>query len=267
MIRVFGHEKNRLQLERELPPVSLFRGPPSVGKWTTAQYLSQFHGVLKADVREVELLNADAARDIKQFCSTAPFGERKLIVARLDQALAGSLNSLLKLLEEPPRTVSFILTSVKPTLDTIASRSHVFRFGLLPRDDLFDILVHRVGMAPNVADRAADLGRGQVQRAIMSDQQDASKASVMAVLKSIKDCDKDLLSAASQKWDESAHALLVQWCIEAITGRWQVFTESESFGLHKDKQLTRRILISLRSGARPRLAMRTGVLPLLSERR
>jgi hypothetical protein len=224
------------------------------------------HGVLPADTRKLEKLSVDEARDLVRFAGIAPFGKTKLVVARLDGASEAALNALLKLLEEPPPTIKFILLSVWPPLDTITSRCHVYRLGLLRRDELFDVLVHRMGMAPAAADTAAGLGRGQVQAALTADQQDVGRAACLSVLKAIHDRDSDLLEQAASRWDENAQALLLRWCVEAITGRWQAFTEAETFGLTKDPNVPRRVLLALRLNARPKLAVRAALEPLLSQR-
>ncbi len=89
----------------------LLRGPASVGKRTLARHVLSKHGAIKADIREVEQLSAEAARDLRGFVATAPFSKIKGCIVRLDGASEQGLNVLLKTLEEPPSASRFIITA------------------------------------------------------------------------------------------------------------------------------------------------------------
>jgi replication-associated recombination protein RarA len=264
VIPVFGHERVRQALEESVPPVVLLRGPASVGKWTLAQYLAQHHGVLPVDLRSVAQLTAEAARDLRRFSSTAPFGVRKMVVLRLDGASEQALNALLKLLEEPPPVVSFVLVSSVRTLDTIASRAQVHPVGLLSRSEVEQVLVHRVGMSQDAARDLSAYSRGQVAPLLERESSGQSRAAVLSVLKALSEGDCELLDLAASKWDAEAHELLRRWCVEALTGEWSVFTEAETFGLLRQKMYPVRVLRALSLDARPRLAVRALLEPLLA---
>lgn len=267
MIQFFGHAAVVSQLERALPRVALFRGLDSVGKRTLADYLAQYHAVQPADVFRAEQLTSEAARAAIKFCSTAPFGHSKVVVLGLDGASASSLNSLLKLLEEPPSTVVFFLLAEHAVLDTIVSRSTLFQFGPLTEDELFQVLTVRLGMQPELARTAAVAGRGQVSFALRYGEQDVSRALVLSVLKSLADGDSELLLTVASQWNADAHELLGRWVLEAVTGRWQLFSEQEAFGLTKDKRVPRSLLRALASSApRPSLVLQAAVLPLVEAR-
>lgn len=255
----------REALEQRLPAVILLRGPASVGKWTLGEYLAQHHRVRPDDFRRLPRLTAEASRGLVDFARVAPMGRLKLVLARLDGASEQSLNALLKLLEEPPPTIVFILTTVRPTLDTISSRSSVYGMGLLEPAELCRILETQ-GMSAAAAARASELGRGQVAAALTAERQDASRAKVLSVLKAVKDKDRALLESAAVAWDDDCHALLNRWVIEAITGRWQAFTDAETYGLTADGKLPRRILLALGSNARPRFVIRSAFDNLVSRR-
>jgi replication-associated recombination protein RarA len=260
---IYGHEEARTILEQHLPSVVLLRGSPSIGKRTLASHLADHHGYPAYDVRVVEKLSADEARDLKRFAGVAPMTSAgKLVIAEIDGASDSALNALLKLLEEPPPSCKFLLLASRRPLDTILSRSHQVQLGLLSEQDVYNVLHLRFGMEPSQARRAAEVSGGRLDRAMTAGDQDQSRAAVLTVLKSIADKDPALLEAAASKWDQVAHDLLARWCREARSGRWSVFDESETFGLAKDPELPLRVLRGLRLNCSPKLAVRVVVEPL-----
>lgn len=252
---IVGHEKVRTQLEQNLPPVTLLRGPASVGKRTLALHLAAVHGVREVDIRFSPLLTVDEAREFRLFAATAPFGPLKIMIFRLESAGSRALNALLKALEEPPPTVRYLLLSTDSTLDTIASRAVVYRLGLLSESELRLVLVDCLGMVPTLASRAASVGGGQVQRALQAGEADSQRTHVLTALKAVSDKDPELLERAMEQWEIEQHELLVSWCLEAVTGRWCRFTEQESFGLERT-DVPMMLLHELRLRARPKLAAR-----------
>lgn len=270
-MRFYGHERQRQALEADLPPVVLLRGPQSVGKYSLGLWLHEFYRMSSSDMRSIGKLGVDDARELQRFAAHAPVGRRKMGLIRLDGATEPALNALLKTLEEPPPTISFVLTTANGTLDTVMSRSHIVNMGLLDDEDVRNILVHRLGLDPSLAARAARRSRGQVVTALKSIEEDSSRALVLSVLKALAEGDEALLEKVAtntgRRWDEAASSLLNRWVTEAITGQWQVFTPEESFGLPQERALLRRLLISLSSTARPRLAMYAALQPLVARRR
>ena len=74
-------------------------------------------------------------RNVELWARLAPMGPRKVaIVESADRMLESSRNALLKILEEPPETVRFVLTSSRrrAMMTTILSRARTYHFA--PRD-------------------------------------------------------------------------------------------------------------------------------------
>jgi DNA polymerase III, delta subunit len=274
----YGHERTRELLERELPPVALLRGPESVGKWALAEYLVEYHGVVPIDVRMVTRLGLgeDSASDVRgviQFVSVAPFGRLKVVVLRLDGASDKALNTLLKALEEPPEYARFILVSSARTLVTIESRAQLFTMGLLTQADVLSVLTERLAMNRFHAEPAAKQSRGTIKSALSVAKVDDAKSRVMSVLQGLADKDRAIIVQAtkgtkidgSPAWGSGEHELLREWAVEAVTGRWSVFTATEAPGLLRDKSLPKRLLMCLGQlpDAKPHLSVRTALEPML----
>jgi DNA polymerase III, delta subunit len=112
-------------LERELPPATLLLGPDRLACWKLATRMITSHGVAQCDCLRIAVLSAVQARVARKFAGIAPFVARKVIVACTDGARAQAQNILLKVLEEPPPAVSFILIATSRPLPTIVSRCQV----------------------------------------------------------------------------------------------------------------------------------------------
>ncbi len=262
-----GHAAARQALERELPPVALLTGPPSVGKWTLTQHLGAHHQVAMADWSpHPDGLSVDGARALTRFLTNAPFGALKLATIGLDGCTSAALNALLKTLEEPPPYVRFLLTASGPVLPTVASRAQIFRLGLLSTDELARILVSG-GMSPAAAAKAATLGRGQVDAALRAASRgDAAHATVLSLLRALGTGDAELYDKTFRGFDADARDLLLIWLREAITGQWAAFAPGDSYGLAADRRRLVAMLASLSrlASASPRLAVRTALEPYLA---
>lgn len=101
--------------------------------------------------------------------SAAEGGRRVVIVDAADEMNVQAANALLKLLEEPPANVTFLLVTHQPArlLPTIRSRCRELRLGTLAPDDMAEALFAAEG-APPEADPAAlaALSGGSVGEAI-----------------------------------------------------------------------------------------------------
>jgi DNA polymerase-3 subunit delta' len=115
-------------------------------------------------------ITVDEVRRMKSFfsLSAADGGRRVAIVDSLDEMNPSAANALLKLLEEPPPQVTFLLITHQPArlLPTIRSRCRELRLGPLDAGDLSDALTAAGGnVAPEDRTALAELAGGSVGRA------------------------------------------------------------------------------------------------------
>ncbi|MBN1693901.1 DNA polymerase III subunit [candidate division WOR-3 bacterium] len=173
----------------KFPSTFLFYGPPGVGKFSTALYFAseilkdkkktfkgthpdlaiifpEFEGLEKNEIMDSRRnkeyfklrqrkghISIDTVRKLQDYTYLTPMeNEWKIvIIAQADRITTEGFNAFLKILEEPPPNVIFILiTTEKHFLpETIVSRSHTVRFSPLPfelqKEILKDESINRFG--------------------------------------------------------------------------------------------------------------------------
>ena len=195
---VVGHERALDFLRRSiegnaLPHSLLFVGPRHVGKTTLALNLAQAlncpnpdapcgacsacnrikKGVFP-DVRLVEPRNREISieqiREIQREAGLKPFEGRfrVFIISEAESLSPEAANSLLKILEEPPPQVVFVLLaeSEENLLPTVLSRCQKFDLLPLPLNEVEEALVRRWEAPPQKASLLARLSRGRIGWAV-----------------------------------------------------------------------------------------------------
>jgi DNA polymerase III subunit delta' len=110
-------------------------------------------------------------------------GWRIVLISQADSIRVQAANAFLKLLEEPPENVMFILTSSKESriLPTILSRCQVLRFAPLSEETIISQLVERVHIDINKARASARLSEGSWYSAVRWSKEDPAAEMVKAV--------------------------------------------------------------------------------------
>lgn len=194
----------RLRAEGRLPHAILLEGPRGSGRFTLAQFIAALalcrvspegcgqcadcRLALEGKHPDVEVyaragapgtLTINGLRAIRQSAATPPVqGKRRVIILRdiQDTAQQRTLNTLLKLIEEPPEYLMFIITadSRQNLLPTIVSRCLCLRMALPDIPQCAGELVRRCGMDPQEAVRLSDYCGGNIGRALQLQEDDAS---------------------------------------------------------------------------------------------
>lgn len=257
---IVGQEVLPRLMSEGLPPVALFVGPKSVGKWAVAEFLRRQNKILDSDVLRIHKLSAGLARAVVPFASTAPVGDLRLAIIELDDATPSAVHILLKTLEESSRAHHFILIAQHLPLPTLVSRSQVHQFRLLTEAEVTDILVERRGFKLANAQSLAALAGGQVSMALENAVNEGERALVVEALTAFRDHNPAVLDAVAPKWRDEHTALLTKWCTEALTGRWSLFNAEQ---MQLPGRLPLRILMALKANVRPKLVVRSQLMTLL----
>jgi DNA polymerase-3 subunit delta' len=200
---VTGHRRILDLLSRSiaggsLPPSLIFSGPEGVGKLRVAVGVAQalnctapkpsgaggcgecptckriargVHGdVLMVVPGESGAIKIDQAREVIDRAMYRPFeGRRRVtIIDDADTMAWGAQNALLKTLEEPPSSSTFILVTSRPDalLPTVRSRCSQIRFGRLSPADVASVLERDHKYAAREALAVAAASDGSVGRAL-----------------------------------------------------------------------------------------------------
>ena len=215
----------RAARRESLPPSLIFAGPDGVGKRLAAVALAQVMncrtpvpldeplgededacGVcascrriargVHADVLLIEpgdtgAIKIDQIREAIERTAYRPFEGRRrvVIVDGADAVLAEAQNALLKTLEEPPGSSSFVLVTSRPDvlLPTVRSRCQLLRFGRLAPADIASVLMRDHGYASADAHAAASAADGSLGGALQggSDEYVEAREAAVALLKGI----------------------------------------------------------------------------------
>jgi DNA polymerase III subunit gamma/tau len=160
-------------LDQEQPAHAyLFSGGRGIGKTSLARIFARELGVSEKDVYEIDAAShngVDEVRALREGAVLLPL-ESKYKVYVLDEVhmlSKGAFNALLKIIEEPPQHVIFILatTDIHKVPETIISRCEVYRLER-PTRTLLTEMVERickkegVSITKDVATTVAELGDG-----------------------------------------------------------------------------------------------------------
>lgn len=261
-MNIYGHAAIVGSLQNELPPVSLFVGPRSVGKRTCAEVMARHHQI--EHVVRVSSLTAESARMLAQHVNVAPPDGRSLAIVRLgdhtEQRIAQ--NILLKALEEPQPGHHFILLTHDNPAETIASRAMRFDFGLLPVR-VIERVLRELGTPEHEVEQFSRQCGGRVGEALRMAELLEKKALVVTAMRAIENHDPDALTKCADAWTPGHTETAVAWCYESIIGRTspRLFSRSELGDM--PRRTATRILIALREMHRPRLTVRGSLLSVL----
>jgi len=141
--------KSVLERPDGVPHSFLFSGPSGCGKTTLARIVKNLLGCSDVDFQEMNVANdrgIDTIREIEKNCSYAPFsGKIKMLLLDESHRLTtDAQNALLKLLEDTPNHVYFLLCTTDPEklIKTIRTRCHTYQVQSLMSHDIRSLLNH-----------------------------------------------------------------------------------------------------------------------------
>lgn len=150
----------------------LFSGGRGIGKTSLARILARALGVTDKDMYEIDAAShngVDEIRALREGASTLPLESpyRVYVLDEVHMLSKGAFNALLKILEEPPQHVIFILatTDIHKVPETILSRCEVYTLARPTREILAETVKRickkeKFTIDAAAADSIAELGDG-----------------------------------------------------------------------------------------------------------
>lgn len=155
MGQIFGQDHlqemfiNWLENIELIPKSILFAGPYGVGKTTIARILANKLVGNRIDLKEINASEARGIDDVRGWVENSKFsplcgGARVFILDELHQMTTAAQSALLKVIEEPPPHIYFILCTTEPQrlLPALRSRCSVLMLKLLTLNDTRALLAH-----------------------------------------------------------------------------------------------------------------------------
>lgn len=155
----------------EFEQVYLFSGSAGVGKTTIARIMAR---EIKGQVLEIDAASNNGVDDVRNIIIDAkskPFAHdyKVYIIDEVHMLSNAAFNAMLKILEEPPSYVIFIMCTTEPNkiIPTVRSRSQHFNFKRVDKELIKGRLeTINPNLEENVYDYIAELSEGGVRDAI-----------------------------------------------------------------------------------------------------
>lgn len=186
-----------LMEKKRLPHTILLNGPSGCGKTTVARILKDFLVCGDQDFIEVNGADArgvDTIRDIRRSVGMSPMsGETKVwLIDEAHKLTNDAQNAFLKLLEDTPRHVYFMLATTDPgkLIKTILTRSTEIKFVAIPEEAMKRVLQRvidkeRLDISENVIEAIIEAAQGSARKALVILEQvaglDGETAQIAAV--------------------------------------------------------------------------------------
>jgi DNA polymerase III gamma/tau subunit len=251
-----------------IPHCLLLTGPSGTGKTTTARIIAKKLGCGDHDLVEVnaaETRGIDMVRDISNHMRAVPISGkcRVWIVDEIHKTTSDAQSAFLKILEDTPDHVYFMLATTDPQKlkRTIITRSTELKLKALSHDDMFDLLRDVHGKE----EKAGGFPLGMVGEVVLekiAEVADGSARKALVLLHSVIGLeDEEEQLRVVEAGDASHDAIEIARALVTPAMTWHKMTKilGGIEGLEEDSEGIRRLVLSYMSSValkNPKIASR-----------
>lgn len=245
---VKGNKNVVLSLKRLLkdlekaPHVYLFYGKSGTGKTTLARIVASKLNCTPENVIEIDSAQfngIDTVRDIKKNAPYVPIGggSRVIIIDEVQKMTKDAQNAFLKLLEDTPSHLYFILCTTDPQtlLPTIKGRCSQYQTTPLEDEEMMELLTE-------VVDKEGDEVDEEVLNQIIIDSQGQSRNALTILEQVLATPSKRRLAVAKKSAEQQSEA--IHLCRALLNRKgWNTIKEILSGLKHQEPETIRRIVL------------------------
>jgi len=211
--RMYGNKeiiatlKGMLRDKSKFPQTLLFYGSTGVGKTTLARIIANKLECTRENLIEIDTAQfrgIDTVRDIRKNCQYTPLGGgvRVYIVDEVHKMTTDAQNAFLKILEDTPPLVYFILctTNEKSLLPTIRGRCSQFKVSTLEDDEMQSLLDYVIGKENDKVDK-------EVLDQIIQDSQGHPRNALQILNQVLNTPEEDRLKIARRSAEEQSESI------------------------------------------------------------
>jgi DNA polymerase III gamma/tau subunit len=199
--------KGMFKNKEAIPHSFLFYGSTGTGKTTVARIVAKELGCNENNIIEIDTAQfrgIDTVRDLRKNCQYTPLGGgvKVYILDEIHKATGDAQNALLKILEDTPKHVYFMLCTTDPQnlLPTVKGRCSQFQMQLLA-DEEMQILLTKIVNSEN------DELDNEVYEQIIQDGQGCPRNSIKILEKVLSTPKKHRLAVAKQTAEEQLEGI------------------------------------------------------------